>query len=193
MARVEGHWNLDGFPVAVLVYDDAGDVIDANDAACALLGADRSDVVGSSAEQSDWLVVDSGDGPITVHPAIAALRTGQPVRAVLLRVRRPDATDVWLQVDAVPEGSRVVASLTDVTYLIASSRITSRSAGDHIVDEVTDSLAYARLEPKAVLDTVTRALARLRPRVQSPDLERHAGGPGHRRPDRAGGRERAAV
>src|SRR5205823_8612753 len=105
-ARVEGHWNLDGFPVAVLVYDDAGNVIDANDAACALLGADRRDVVGSSAEQYDWLVVDSGDGPITVHPVIVALKTGQPVRAVLLRVRRPDGTDVWLQVDAAPEGSR---------------------------------------------------------------------------------------
>ena len=162
---MEGQWNLDGFPVAVLVYDDAGNVIDANDAACALLGADRRNIVGSSAEQSDWLVVDSGDGPITVHPVIVALRTGQPVRAVLLRVRRPDGTDVWLQVDAVPEGSRVVAGLTDVTYLIARSRITSRSAGDHIVDEVTDSLAYARLEPRAVLDTVTRALARLRPGI----------------------------
>jgi DNA-binding CsgD family transcriptional regulator/GAF domain-containing protein len=59
----------------------------------------------------------------------------------------------------------VVASLTDVTYLIAHSRVTSRSAGDHIVDQVTDRLAHTRMEPKAILATVTQELSKLRPGV----------------------------
>jgi GAF domain-containing protein/DNA-binding CsgD family transcriptional regulator len=65
----------------------------------------------------------------------------------------------------VPADNRVVANLTDVTHLIAHSRVTSRSSGDHIVDEVTDRLADAGIEPKAILHTVTRALNKLRPGI----------------------------
>ena len=156
---------LGEFPGAVLVYDQGGEVIQANDAAYALLGSTPEDVIGSSAQDAGWLVVESSEGPITVHPAIAALRMGHPARGVLARVKRQDGSDVWLQVDAFPSGDRVVASLTDVTYLITHSRVTSRSAGDHIVHEVTDSLAQARMEPRAILDTVTKALNRLRPAI----------------------------
>ena len=159
------HWDLGDFPGAVLVYDEAGVVIQANDAACALLGSAAQQLIDANAEDAGWLVIESREGPMSVHPAIAALRSAQPVRGVLARVRRPDGADVWLQVDAFPEGDRVVASLTDVTYLITHSRISSRSAGDHIVDEVTDSLVQARMEPRAILDTVTKALNRLRPAV----------------------------
>ena len=159
------HWDLGDFPAAVLVYDQAGVVIQANDAACALLGSAAQQLIGSNAEDAGWLVIESREGPMSVHPAIAALRSAQPLRGVLARVRRPDRTDVWVQVDAFPDGDRVVASLTDVTYLIAHSRISSRSAGDHIVDEVTDSLAQERMEPRAILDTVTKALNRLRPAI----------------------------
>jgi PAS domain S-box-containing protein len=165
MRAVSSNWSLDDFPGAVLVYDEAGDVVEANDAASALLGLDSKDLVGSSAEDAGWLVIESSDGPMSVHPVTAALRTGRPVRGVLARVRRPDGSDVWLQVDATPRDSRVVVTLADVTYLIAHSRISSRSAGDHIVDEATDSLTKARMEPRAILNAVTRTLARMRPGI----------------------------
>lgn len=162
---MSGGWTLGDLPGAVLVYDSQGDVIEANDAACELLGVTSAHLVGSHAQDAGWLVVESSEGPMAVHPVIAALRMGQPVRGVLARVRRPDGSDAWLQVDAVPDDSRVVVGLTDVTYLIVHSRVSSRSAGDHIVDEVTDSLAHARLEPSAILNTVTKALNRLRPGI----------------------------
>jgi len=165
MLPVSGSWSLGEMPGAVLVYDDGGDVIEANDAACTLLGMQSSDLLGSSAEEAGWFVIESSDGPIAVHPVTAALRSRQAVRGVLARVRRPDGSDVWLQVDAVPEDSRVVVGLTDVTFLIVHSTVASRSAGDHIMDAVTDSMAEARLEPRAILTTVTRALSKLRPGV----------------------------
>jgi GAF domain-containing protein len=158
-------WTLNNIPAPIVVYDGAGRVIEANAQAYSLLGLGPADLVGASAEDSGWLVVESVEGPITVHPVVAALRTGHPVRGVLVRARRPGGADVWLQVDAVPqtESGQVVATLSDVTHLIAYSRVSTRSAGDHIVDEVTDRLAQARLEPRAILTTVTRALTRLRP------------------------------
>ena len=162
---------LNRLPTAVIVYDSGGRVVDANVAACVLLGVRQEDLVGTNAEDSDWLVIESEEGPLAAHPVIAVLRSRQAVRGVLVRARRSGGADVWIQVDAVPEmvddrpTGGVVATLADVTHLIAHSRATTRSAGDHIVDEVTDRLAQARLEPRAILSTVTEALNKLRPGI----------------------------
>ena len=159
------------FPGAVMTYDSTGTVLDVNDAAAAMLGASAQNLIGSLADEADWLVTDARDGPISVHPVVAALKGRHEVRGALARARRPDGADVWLQVDAVPEFStsgdvsRVVAILTDVTHLITHSRMSGRSAGDHIVEEVAERLAHARLDADAILTTVTRALSKLRPGI----------------------------
>ena len=159
------------FPGALMTYDSTGAVIEVNDAAAAMLGASPQDVLGSLAEEADWLVTDARDGPISVHPVVAALKGRHDVRGALARVRRPDGADVWLQVDAIPDFStsgdvsRVMAMLTDVTHLITHSRMSGRSAGDHIVDEVAERLAHARLDAEAILTTVTRSLSKLRPGI----------------------------
>jgi PAS domain S-box-containing protein len=162
---------LNSLPAAIVAYDDDGRVVEANDAACSLLGLDQRDLVGTLAEEMDWLVVESVEGPIAAHPVIAALKSRQPIRGALVKVRRPAATDLWVQVDAVPEMAydmptgRIVTTMTDVTHLIAHSWATTRSAGDHLVDLATDTLAQARMEPKAILTTVTEALCKLRPGI----------------------------
>ena len=156
-------------PGAVLVYDKTGLVIDGNEAAFALFGSSGDELVGTAADQAGWLVTEAPDGPMSVHPAIAATKTRQPVRGVLARVSRRDGLDVWIQMDAIPEldhdgqVARVLATICDVTHLIAHSRMSSRSPGDHVVDQVTDQLALARMEPAVILNTVTKALSRLRP------------------------------
>jgi PAS domain S-box-containing protein len=160
-------FSLNNVPAAIVVYDSDGSVADANDPALTMLGLAAEDLIGSRAEDAGWLVLESAEGPITVHPAIAVLKSGQPVRGALVRAHRAGGADVWLHVDVVPEddGDRVIATLTDVTHLITRSRVTARSTGDHIVDEVTDRLAGARMEPRAILTTVTEALSKLRPGI----------------------------
>jgi PAS domain S-box-containing protein len=159
-------WNE--LPGAVVAYDGRGQVKDANVAATEVLGISQQQLLGSFAEDTDWLVLEAPDGPISVHPVTAAIKSRQPVRGVLARHRRPDGTDVWLQVDAVPEVSdadevtRIVVSLTDVTYLFARSRLTSKGAGDHIVSEVVNELAEVHLDTRAILLNVTNALSRVR-------------------------------
>ena len=156
-------------PGAILVYDRAGQVIDANDAAATLLGLSRDRLLGSYAEDAEWLVLEAPEGPMSVHPVTAALKSLQAVRGVLARASRPEGTDVWIQVDAVPqinsagEVTQVAASLSDVTHLFARSRLTSRGAGEHIVNEVISELADARLETGSILHVVTTALSRMRP------------------------------
>jgi len=157
-------------PGAVLLYDQAGTVTDANEAACELFGVARDELVGASAESAGWLIADAPDGPMSVHPVVGAIKTRLPVVGVVARVMRPDGLNVWIQVDAVPqlskgEVSSVTAAVTDVSHLIARSRMSGRSGGDHIVDAVTEVLAQARLEPVAILTNVTKALSRMRPAI----------------------------
>lgn len=167
---------LDSVPVGLLVYGEEGRVTEANKTACELLKVSRDDLVGSSAEDEDWLVVDAKGEPLAVHPALAALRGRQVVREVLARARRSDGSDIWLQIDAVPRvdnsgvATGVILCLTDVTYLVTRSHATRRSAGDHIVDEVTDQIAHARTEPGAILTTVTQALTELWPGLWTASL-----------------------
>jgi PAS domain S-box-containing protein len=161
----------DDIPSGVIVYDHAGVVVEANAACEQLFGVSRADLLGSAAEDAEWLMTDAAGGPLSAHPAVGAIKSKQPVRGALARVRPRDGVDRWLQVDAVPELSadgevtRVVVSVTDVTHLIARSRMSGRSAGDHIVDEVTEVLAQARFDPQAILSAVTRTLSRLRPGI----------------------------
>ena len=160
-------WNE--IPGALVAYDPSGQVRDANEAALGMLGLTRRQLVGSFVEDSEWLVLESADGPMAAHPVTAALKSRQAIRGVLARVRRPDGADVWVQVDAVPqltstgEVTQVVATIADVTHLFAKSRLTSRGAGDHIVSEIVDALADVNLETRAILIAVTTSLSRMRP------------------------------
>ncbi|HEX2680238.1 MAG TPA: GAF domain-containing protein [Candidatus Dormibacteraeota bacterium] len=162
---------LDLVPAALVSYDADGVVVDANAAALGILGLSKPNLVGTNAEDAEWLIVESPDAPPAAHPVIAALKGRQPIRGVLVKAHRPDGSDAWLQVDVVPlegeppDGVRAVATLTDVTHLISRSRVTSRSAGDHIVDEVTDRLAHTRMDPKEILTTLTKSLSVLRPGI----------------------------
>ena len=167
IVHVASSWN--DLPGALVGYDPNGQVTEANDAALKMLGLARRQLIGSYADDADWLVLESADGPLSVHPVTAALKSEQPIRGVLARVHRPDGVDVWVQVDAVPqqtlgdETTRVVVTLADVTHLFARSRLTSRGAGDHIVSEVVNQLADVHLETRAILIAVTSALSRMRP------------------------------
>jgi len=168
---VTGRSPLDFIPAALVSYDADGVVVDANEAALGVLGMLKAELVGTNAEDAEWLIVESPDTPLSSSPIMAALKGRQAVRGVLVKAHRPDGTDAWLQVDVVPDESDrsgswgAVAALTDLTHLISRSRVTSRSSGDHIVDEVTDKLAHTRMDARAILTTLTKSLSQLRPGI----------------------------
>lgn len=163
--------DFNDLPGAMVAYDDSGQVIEANRAAVDMLGLTFEQLLGSSAAEAGWLLADSAGGPDAdkVHPALAAISSRQLERGLLARVSRADGRELWVQVDAVPALTstgavrHVIVTLTDVTGILAASRPCQPSSGDNAVAEVTNQLAIARLDPEAILTTVTTTLSKLRP------------------------------
>jgi PAS domain S-box-containing protein len=170
MSTVESSLRFDDLPGAVIAYDAGGLVVHANLAAHELLGVDPHMLVGSRAEDAGWFLTDAAGwpDPVNLHPALAAIRSGRPQRAVVGRLNRPDGVEVWIQVDAVPVATSsgtvtlVVAALADVTRLLNDIRLPRPGYGAEAVAQVTDELARAHLEPEAILEAVTRTLSKLR-------------------------------
>ncbi len=161
---------LDDLPGAMVAYDDQGRVTQANHAAVEMLGlASEQDIVGSLAVDAGWHRTDTAGWPDldNLHPAVAAIQTGQPQLRIVNRCNRPDGSEVWIQVDAIPViGDRavtgVLATLTDISNILMDSRHPRARYGDDALAEVTAQLAAARLDPAAILMAVTGTLSRLR-------------------------------
>jgi PAS domain S-box-containing protein len=158
-------------PSGLVAYDDQGRVTRANHAAVELLGiASEQDIVGSLAVDAGWHRTDTAGGPDleNLHPALAAIQTGQPQLRIVNRCNRPDGSELWIQVDAIPvigdagAVTGAVATLTDVSKILMDSRLARARYGDDALAEVTTQLAGARLDPAAILTTVTGTLSRLR-------------------------------
>ncbi len=157
---------FDQLPGAVIAYDAGGRVIPANGAALDILGfASESEIVGTTAAQAGWFRTDPAGWPDaeTLHPAMVAIRSGKPEREVVARVARPDGAELWIQVDAVPSGGQVLVTVTDVTRILNDTRLPRARYGDDALAEVPTHLAATRLDPQAILTTVTGTLSRLRP------------------------------
>src|SRR5260370_3938137 len=97
-------------------YDDQGRVTQANRAAVEMLGlASEQDIVGSLAVDAGWHRTDAAGWPDldNLHPAVAAIQTGQPQLPIVNRCNRPDGSEGWIQVDAIPVmcGHAVIGAL----------------------------------------------------------------------------------
>src|SRR6266481_3283433 len=143
-----------------------GRVVGANRAALDILGyASSEHIMGAAAANAGWFRTDAAGwpDPETLHPALVAIRSGEPERQIVARVVRPDGADVWIQADAVPLGGRVLVTMTDITKILNDTRLPRARYGDDALAEVTNQLASARLDPQTILTTVTGTLSRLRP------------------------------
>ena len=107
----------------VMVVNPDGVLVEANAAACEILGAPREALLGHTlAETTGPSAREDGSAlALAERPSSRALTTGQPVRDVAFRLTRLDGAARWLRTDAVPlldeRGAvrQVVASFVDVT------------------------------------------------------------------------------
>jgi PAS domain S-box-containing protein len=105
-ASEEKFRNLFQTMIQGVVYQDAdGRIISANPAAERILGLSLDQMQGRSSLDPRWHAIheDGSDFPGETHPAIEALRTGQPVLNVIMGVFHPKAGNyIWINVNAMP-------------------------------------------------------------------------------------------
>jgi len=89
----------------VVHQDASGEIIAMNPAAERILGKSREQFLGSSSVQEEHGTIRENGQlfPGTEHPSMVALRTGLPVRNVIMGVFNPKVNDYrWISIDAVP-------------------------------------------------------------------------------------------
>jgi two-component system cell cycle sensor histidine kinase/response regulator CckA len=111
--------------IGIVYQRPDGQIIAANPAACGVLGLDLPALLGRTSSDTKWEARDASGTVLEGerHPSMVAIRTGEPVRDVLMQVLNPELGEHrWLEVTAIPEFRRgeaapfrVFTSFTDVT------------------------------------------------------------------------------
>ena len=112
-------------PQGIVLQYANGTIGACNASAEKIMGVPADQMIGWTLVDPDWELIHE-DGlvfPSEAHPAICALRTGQPQNDAIIGVQKPDTSVFWLRMNAVPlwrdeEGTNpyaVVISFSDVT------------------------------------------------------------------------------
>ncbi|HQF28283.1 MAG TPA: PAS domain S-box protein [Bacteroidia bacterium] len=108
----------------VVIHDTTGKIITCNKSAEEILGFSNTEIVGSDCNSSQWNVIDQNGENVSGknHPASIALKTGEPVRNVVLGIKKPQQILCWISVNAEPihmagssDMSGVAVTFTNVT------------------------------------------------------------------------------
>jgi diguanylate cyclase (GGDEF)-like protein/PAS domain S-box-containing protein len=155
-------------PTGVVYQDADGRITDANPAAQRILGLTFDQMQGRTSIDPRWRSVreDGSDFPGEEHPSMVALRTGQPVRNVVMGVQVPGREQAWILINAIPITKQgridyVYASFEDITERRALANELRQQA-------LTDSLTGVP-NRRSFLQRLEAELARVkrRPEIQS--------------------------
>jgi two-component system CheB/CheR fusion protein len=116
-----------------VVYHNAqGEITAANPAAERILGLSFDQMAGRTSIDPRWRTIreDGSAFPGEQHPAVLALKTGQPVQGVLMGVFNPRIEQTrWLRVNAIPlfeafseQPTEVYATFNDITEAFNAAR-----------------------------------------------------------------------
>ncbi|HLO66718.1 MAG TPA: PAS domain S-box protein [Holophaga sp.] len=138
---------LEALPNGVLLADDQGRVVAANDVASHILRMDRAELLGARIQDGKWTALDT-DGatvPPEAFPGMEVLRTGRPVRHRKLGLVGPEGDALWLEISASPlPGGGVAIVLDDVTE-------------HHRTEAILEARARVLDQPGTSLEEVLRA------------------------------------
>ncbi len=114
---------FEALPQGVVLHLASGEVAACNRAAERILGLSRGQMAGRSSMDPSWRAIreDGSPFPGETHPAMVTLRTGEPLRDVVMGVCKPDGTECWISISSEPlpgpNGSirAVVTTFVDIT------------------------------------------------------------------------------
>ena len=144
-------------PIGVVYQAADGHIISANPAAERILGMTLDQLQGRTSVDPRWRAVheDGTDFPGEEHPAMVALRTGEPINGVLMGVFSSASDEQrWIRVDAVPlfdpgqtTPREVYATFLDITDERAArqSHLESELRFRRLFDSMAEGVAYHQM------------------------------------------------
>jgi len=96
---------FDAIPEGAIFQDVEGRILMTNPEAERILGYSKEEMQGKTAMELRWKTVrqDGSEFPFEEHPAFLALRTGRPVRGVVMGVFHPGNNICrWIRINALP-------------------------------------------------------------------------------------------
>ena len=116
-----------------VVYHNAqGEIVSANPSAERILGLTIDQLKGLTSIDPRWKAIhpDGSDFPGENHPAMVALKTGQPIKGAIMGIFNPRRNQTgWIRVNAVPlfepgdqKPSLVYATFDDITEAFEANR-----------------------------------------------------------------------
>ena len=137
---------IESLAEGITVQDVSGTIRSVNPSGERILGIAADQVIGLTLADARWQAIREDGRPLPgeEHPSQAALRTSQPQRAVVMGLRRPDGTDIWLSVNAQPiahpetgEPLGVVTSFFDITTQRAARQaLQARAVRETLLNQI---------------------------------------------------------
>ena len=116
----------------VVVQTAEGAISECNAAAEEILGLTNDELCGRSSLDPKWRAIrqDGTPFPGDQHPAMVSLRTGQPLRNVVMGVHKPNDVLTWISINSMPHvvDERVVEVVTTFHDITALKRATVHAA-----------------------------------------------------------------
>jgi PAS domain S-box-containing protein/putative nucleotidyltransferase with HDIG domain len=141
-----------------VVYQDAdGKIIAANPAAERILGLSLSQMQGRTSMDPRWRAIKENgvEFPGEEHPSMVALRTGKPVKDVMMGVYNPIAEEyVWMYVHAIPQFRKgeskpymVYTTFGDVTERVKANLALKKSEKRYrsLFENMLNGYAYCKM------------------------------------------------
>jgi PAS domain S-box-containing protein len=137
---------------AVVYHDSAGKITYANPAAERILGLTQDQLYGKTSMDPDWRAIHENGSDFLGqdHPSMQALRTGKPVKNVVMGIQPGKAKRVtWILINAIPESnvgaaevSQVLVTFSDITQLREIRKTIEEKAGmlRSIIESSTESI-----------------------------------------------------
>jgi len=108
----------------VVLQNKKGEIITCNKAAEDILGLTHEKLTSKTSMDQKWQAIheDGSPFPGETHPAMVTLKTGKPLRNVIIGLPKPDGKITWISINSQPlmkpdeiEPYSVVTSFTDVS------------------------------------------------------------------------------